>query len=200
MNYKAKILCYGDSNTYGYDPRGIVGYRYPAEHRWVDLLSEHGYHTVNEGMNGREFPTTKGSYKSLGTILKRNMDADILTIMLGSNDIFSIDPLEYDSIISRIENMYINVPLLEDFNKLPKRTILISPPPYKQPVYGREDVVEFSQGLHIAYEKYAVSKGLYFLDCGKWNLDMAFDGDHLSEEGHKTFADRIASAIDTILE
>ena len=34
-----KVLCYGDSNTYGYDPRGFFGDRYPAECRWVDILA-----------------------------------------------------------------------------------------------------------------------------------------------------------------
>ena len=35
-----KILCYGDSNTYGYDPCSFIGSRYPAEHRWVDRLAQ----------------------------------------------------------------------------------------------------------------------------------------------------------------
>ena len=34
-----KVLCYRDSNTYGYDPRGFFGDRYPAECRWVDILA-----------------------------------------------------------------------------------------------------------------------------------------------------------------
>ena len=33
-----RMLCYGDSNTYGYDPRGFFGDRYPKESRWVDIL------------------------------------------------------------------------------------------------------------------------------------------------------------------
>ena len=34
------VLCYGDSNTYGYDPRSYFGGQYPAGYRWVDLLAE----------------------------------------------------------------------------------------------------------------------------------------------------------------
>ena len=33
-----RILCFGDSNTYGYHPRGFFGDRYGPEDRWVDLL------------------------------------------------------------------------------------------------------------------------------------------------------------------
>ena len=30
------IICFGDSNTYGYDPRGYFGGRYGADCRWVE--------------------------------------------------------------------------------------------------------------------------------------------------------------------
>ena len=33
-----KIICYGDSNTYGYDPHGGMVLRYGAAGRWVDLV------------------------------------------------------------------------------------------------------------------------------------------------------------------
>lgn len=34
-----KVICFGDSNTYGYDPRGYFGGRYEGDSRWVDILS-----------------------------------------------------------------------------------------------------------------------------------------------------------------
>lgn len=34
-----KAYFYGDSNTYGYDPRGIMGGRYPEEYCWPDILA-----------------------------------------------------------------------------------------------------------------------------------------------------------------
>lgn len=50
------LLCYGDSNTYGYDPRSYLGERYPRSVRWTGLLAEEGYTVRNEGMNGRSIP------------------------------------------------------------------------------------------------------------------------------------------------
>ena len=32
------MLCFGDSNTYGYDPRSYLGSRYPTEERWTGIL------------------------------------------------------------------------------------------------------------------------------------------------------------------
>lgn len=34
-----EILCYGDSNTYGYDPREPLGGRYPTAVRWTGRLA-----------------------------------------------------------------------------------------------------------------------------------------------------------------
>ena len=45
---KPRILCYGDSNTYGYDPRSYLGGRYPASVRWTALLRAAGWPVVPE--------------------------------------------------------------------------------------------------------------------------------------------------------
>lgn len=34
------IICYGDSNTYGYDPCVMAGDRYPEEDRWTGNSGE----------------------------------------------------------------------------------------------------------------------------------------------------------------
>ena len=31
-----QVICFGDSNTYGYDPRSYLGGRYGPRDRWVD--------------------------------------------------------------------------------------------------------------------------------------------------------------------
>ena len=33
------VICFGDSNTYGYDPRSWLGDRYDPQNRWVDILA-----------------------------------------------------------------------------------------------------------------------------------------------------------------
>lgn len=52
-----RILCFGDSNTYGCDPRSLLGERYPPNARWPELLRSSGWEAVNCGQNGREVPT-----------------------------------------------------------------------------------------------------------------------------------------------
>ena len=48
------VLCYGDSNTYGYNP--VNGLRYPQDVRWPGKLQSllgNGYQIIEEGCNGR---------------------------------------------------------------------------------------------------------------------------------------------------
>ena len=48
------ILCYGDSNTWGYDP--VTGERLGREERWPGVLARElgdGYAVIEEGLNGR---------------------------------------------------------------------------------------------------------------------------------------------------
>lgn len=51
-----RVLCYGDSNTYGYDPRFCLGGRRPKSIRWTALLEADGWNIFNEGQNGRCIP------------------------------------------------------------------------------------------------------------------------------------------------
>ena len=37
---KGTIICYGDSNTYGYDPQSLTGGRYPENICWTGILQE----------------------------------------------------------------------------------------------------------------------------------------------------------------
>ena len=73
---KMDIICFGDSNTYGYDPRGYFGGRYDADCRWVDILAvENGWTIFNMGQNGREIPATVPAFPA---------DTDLLIVMLGT--------------------------------------------------------------------------------------------------------------------
>ena len=74
--WEMNVICFGDSNTYGYDPRSYLGGRYAADSRWVDILAEEtGWTVRNLGENGREIPTSVPDFPA---------DTDLLIIMLGT--------------------------------------------------------------------------------------------------------------------
>lgn len=73
------VICFGDSNTYGYDPRSYFGGRYDADSRWVDILAaETGWPISNMGQNGREIPSSAPSFPA---------DTNLLIVMLGTNNL-----------------------------------------------------------------------------------------------------------------
>ena len=73
------VICFGDSNTYGYDPRSWLGDRYDPQNRWVDILAgKTGWNISNRGQNGREIPRQPVSFPA---------DTGLLVVMLGTNDL-----------------------------------------------------------------------------------------------------------------
>lgn len=88
------ILCYGDSNTYGYNP--VNGLRYPKDVRWTGVLQKmlgEEYEVIEEGCNGRTtvFEDAKEPWKAglgyLRPCLNTHKPIDFVIMMLGSNDL-----------------------------------------------------------------------------------------------------------------
>lgn len=166
-----KIICFGDSNTYGYDPRGYFGDQY--DQPWPKILSaKTGWNVVNEGMNGREIPKTPFSFPE---------DTDILIIMLSTNDL-----LQFCSPEATCEKME---RFLESLTLERKKILLIAPPPM---IFGEwvqdQELIDNSVTLAKYYNILAEHLGIRFADAGAWDIPLAYDGVHLTEEGHKAFA------------
>lgn len=167
------VVCYGDSNTYGYDPRSYFGSRYPADARWPDLLEEKtGWKIVNEGENGRSIPR--------GAICVP-AETDLLIVLLGSNDL--LQNAEAENVSSRMEHF------LRQLSIDRKKILLIAPPPMQRGAWVPQDsLVAESCRLAENYRELAVRLGIRFADAGAWNVELTFDGVHFSEEGHRAFA------------
>lgn len=98
------VTCFGDSNTYGYDPRSFLGGRYDPDHRWVDILAaETGWTVYNMGQNGREIPTSLPSLPS---------DTDLLILMLGTNDL--LQGLSPEMAAENLERFLHKMPLFSE--------------------------------------------------------------------------------------
>ena len=176
-----KILCFGDSNTYGYDPCSCFGGRYPAEHRWVDLLATKlGCEAVNAGENGREIPRREGELARFERLLRQPVD--LLMVMLGTNDLLQgNDP---DAVTRRMEGFLKGISL--DRSKI----LLIAPPPMKPGAWvPTQALADASEELRHGYRALAERMGIRFVDAGAWGISLTFDGVHLTEAGHETFAE-----------
>lgn len=181
-----RILCFGDSNTYGYDPRSYFGGRYDAGSRWVDLLAQaSGWEVQNAGENGREIPRREGELLRFQQLLADAQPVDLLLVMLGSNDL--LQGVEAAQVAARMEDFLEKVPLPRE------KVVLIAPPPMKWGAWVTEDrLPEDSLRLIAAFRALSQRLGTRFVDTERWEIDLTFDGVHFSEQGHRAFAQRLS--------
>ena len=190
-----RIVCFGDSNTYGYEP---VGMRYGPENRWVDLLAAmQEKEVVNMGQNGRTIPAAYFAER----LAEEVQHDDTLLIMLGSNNLL-LEGKPAAAAAAAMQNFL--AALLAAFAARPGAAkagleiILISPPPMSRGFWVTEDsVVEESYKLGNLYGQLAVSLGIGFADAGKWGVGLTFDGVHFTGEGHHAFAAGIYNRLIT---
>ena len=62
-----------------------------------------------------------------------------------------------------------------------------------------DGLVEESKNLAWQYEALAERRGLPYADAGEWDITLAYDGVHFTEEGHARFAKGLASRLEVIL-
>ena len=189
-----RLLCCGDSNTYGYDPRSYLGERYPKTVRWTGLLDAEGWKIINKGENGRSIPKLSREIDAaIQTIC--GTEADILAVMLGSNDLLQGSTAEVCG--ERMERFL--RALLTRAPETPK-ILLIAPPPMKPGAWVNDPkTVEESHKLAGRFEAIAHQPGVSFADAGAWNVGLSYDGVHFSEEGHLAFAKGIQKALIALL-
>lgn len=184
-----KIFCFGDSNTYGYDPRSYFGSRYPSQHRWVDLVAQMlNCKAINAGENGREIPMREEELLRFNRMLSKQQSIDLLIVMLGSNDLLQGNSVE--AVAKRMEYFLEHI----DLNK--SKMLLIGPPTMQ---YGEwvstQALINASIALNHEYKILSNCLGIRFVDAGEWNIPLAFDGVHFTEEGHTAFAEGLANYL-----
>ena len=168
-----KVICYGDSNTWGYDPRSWLGDRYGADSRWVDILAEKtGWEIQNRGLNGRSIPREAAAFPA---------DTGLLVVMLGTNDL--LEGASPDAAARRMEQFLAGVNLGRD------KLLLVAPPPVEPGAWVQEESLPAASAqLARSYRELAARLGIRFADAGAWGVTLAYDGVHFTPEGHRAFA------------
>lgn len=198
-----KILCFGDSNTYGYIPNN--GARYDKNTRWTGVLSllSHGkFEIIEGGCNNRTAfaanPAGKifTGYEILPELLTDDFDAVVLAI--GINDTQFLYNLSSIEIASGVEKLINTVKV-----KSPQAKILLVAPSILTDdvlngnfacLFDRTSI-EKSQQLPLLYQKIAEKQNIEFLDLNSVAKTSSLDGLHYAPEQHL----KIAQAIFTIL-
>lgn len=204
------ILCYGDSNTYGYDPSLGRGSRYPFEKRWTSILAEllgPDYCVVAEGLNGRTtaydrpgFPWKNG-LAPLAAIMGSHKPLDYIVFMLGTNDCNVEMGLSAEEIAKGMEWLVITAREMSmvQQERIPE-IIVVAPAPIsgdisQSPFYGEIDASSTEKSVVLAglYEDIAKRYGCKFVNAD--GCEVASDCEHLTEKGHRQLAELIRNMI-----
>lgn len=204
---KKRILCIGDSNTWGYIPG--AGGRYEENVRWTGRLASAlgpEYVVIEEGMNGRTTVFSDWIEPGVSALeyiypcLISQFPLDDIVIMLGTNDAkqrYHVSANEIgrgmDQVLLRIED------ICRRKGRMP-RLLLIAPAPLR-PGAGWDDYTAESsekvRKLSGEYQELAAAHACRFLDAAKivGEAGLGMDGVHLNEEGHRRLAEAVKKII-----
>ncbi len=194
-----KILCFGDSNTYGYNPHD--GSRYDSDTRWTGILKKllKGRYEVEEGgLNNRtcfaDNPDgiEQTGYKILPCYMKKN--TDILILALGINDLQKFYAVSALDIEKGIENIVLSAKNINPAAKI----VIVSPSRINDHVLKGAFSFQFDKN---SIKKSALLSGIYKKTAGKYNcgfidLDKIavvsdVDGLHYEKKEHEKIAQAI---------
>ena len=208
---KKRVLCYGDSNTWGHDPSS--GERFPDSVRWTGVLQEELGEVctvIEEGLPGRTTvfdDPVEGIHKNgrpyLLPCLESQRPLDLVIIMLGTNDLkarFSAqaeDVAKGAGVLACIARGSAAGP-----DGGAPEVLLIAPARIK----GMSDYAEMftggeekSQRFARHYQLIAEQNGCYFLDAASVIEPSPIDGVHFEESEHLQLGTVVAERVRNIL-
>lgn len=207
---KIKILCYGDSNTWGLNPHKEFS-RYPEDIRWTGRLKRtlgNDYLIDEEGLSGRTtnlddslLPGLNGE-KILIPYLKKHHPTDLVILFLGTNDLKEHFHRSALDIAQAIQELVVIIQTeAKNSQGKPSHILLISPTIVDESVDSTQKEFHHAQAkseqLGTLYAEVAKQKGCFFLDLSKYVHPSKVDGVHFDEVAHIQVAHLIGGKITT---
>jgi lysophospholipase L1-like esterase len=209
-----RILCFGDSLTWGWRPiaEGVPVERYGRSERWTGVMAQHladGYEIVEEGLSGRTTnlddptdPRLNGA-AYLPAALASHLPLDLVVIMLGTNDTkayFARSPFEIATGVSiLLSQLAASAGGVGTAYPAP-RALLVAPPPLGDiPIAWLAELYrggkEKSAQLAGHYSALAEFLGVAFLDAGSVITTDGVDGIHFSLSNNAVLGMALAHAV-----
>ena len=204
------ILCYGDSNTWGYTPG--TGVRYAPGIRWTGVLQRElgsEYRVLEDGLNARttayDDPCTlwRNGADTLPPALIAQKPLDLLILSLGTNDLKFTDAFgAARGCEFLIDLAHMVQAKAESSPVFPEkvRILIISPialgkqiseDPYSTLRKGYQESLRFPE----MFARAAQRKGAHFLDAQKYAQPSPVDQVHMSPESHERLGKAVAEKV-----
>ncbi len=208
---KKRILCFGDSNTWGH--HAPLGDRFDEDTRWTGRLQAllgPQYTVIEEGQCGRttvwDDPAENrmAGLSYLWPCLDSHHPLDLVIIMLGTNDLkpyFCVHPKTIADSAGRLVDMVQKCAFGPD-GKAPQ-VLLVSPihAQASSPYFQIFDAVAAEKSLQFAtyFRQTAQAYGCAFFDAASVAGPDPADGIHLDAAGHAALAEALKDAILSML-
>jgi lysophospholipase L1-like esterase len=215
------ILCFGDSNTWGwdtdsFDPAISNAQRMPFDVRWTGVAQKilgTDYRIIEDAQNGRTvvsddkfFPKRVG-LDQLENSIDAHAPLDLVILALGGNELKQQVPLGVGMIAYGLERLILTVKQSVYGYPIPK-IIVISPTPVRPDVetglFGfmfDSKSYEKSCGLSIAYKFIADRHGCGFIDGSLLGLTLHdVDKIHYTRADHAKVGQAVAEKIKELLD
>ncbi len=207
---RRRIVCFGDSNTWGYDP--ATEERFEEETRWTGLLEQMlgpGWRIVEEGQNGRTIATDspsdgeKNGLQYIIPCIESHKPFDLLIIMLGTNDFKRKFGYTARDVGKEMERMLEKADSYFRYRMaVPPKILLIAPACIGEGIQGMRfeesyglEAIRQSARLAPYYRQLADVFGCAFLDASQYVKTSDTDGVHLDAENHRKLAGVIAEQV-----
>lgn len=205
-----RILCFGDSNTWGYDP--VTAERFGPDTRWTGALSQSlgsGYTVIEEGLCGRTtvWDDPIEGYKNGKTYLIPCLDThkplDLVLIMLGTNDLkkrFSLSAFD----IAQGAAVLVRAVQQSDTGLAGSAppVLLLAPPPTTTLTYFAamfEGAAEKSQQFGAQFARVAREMGCAFLDTATAIVSSPADGIHFEAGEHRKLGQAVSLKVKELI-
>jgi lysophospholipase L1-like esterase len=204
------ILCFGDSNTWGYTP--VTGQRYPLSVRWPGVLQQSlgdDYHIIEQGLNGRttrlDEPgrADRNGIALLPVMLESHRPLSLVVIMLGTNDLKA----QYQQSVKDIAfsaGLLCSTVLENDYLEGQTQVLLVSPtwittlPKDDEDVFARAS--DKSRMFASCFAKAADALQVHFFNAAQVVKTTNADGVHWEANQHSDFGQALAIKIQSILD
>ncbi len=195
---RSKVICFGDSITYGLAPTHGVG----DGTNWVDVLETKcaTVETINAGRNWRAV-TDAEALPALRATLQQHPDVEVVILWLGTNDMIGYTPKRLPKILAAMERVIDLTRALR-----PRAKVVLCAPPGINPAMLSEmhtDICGFDlktlrhlERLGQAYRALAARKRVHFISLFDAVSPPNFiDGVHPSREGHAQIAEAMRRGL-----
>jgi lysophospholipase L1-like esterase len=201
------ILCYGDSNTWGWNPANAT--RFDKATRWTGILASKlgsEYDVIEEGLGGRTTiydDPEEGAFKNGETYLLpcllSHQPLDIVILALGTNDLkahFNASAQDIANGLGRLISM-IQTSGAGRKGRAPEIIIVIPGPLSKNAVnWGVfKGAAEKQVALPACYKALAFQHDARLVDFSEIISNESTDGVHYNAEHHRLIAQLLAKEI-----